>query len=237
MQSKGILYLIPVLLGDTEVNQVLPLEIEKTLVGLQSLIVENSKAARKYIKSISPTTKQFDLKLFELNKHTDQKEIKSFLDPLLNGENMGLMSDAGCPGVADPGAVVVKYAHELGIEVRPLVGPSSILLSLMGSGMNGQSFVFHGYLPIDKNEKKQKLKAIERVSFEQKQSQIFIETPYRNNQMLADMIQILHPNTKLCIACDLTLPTQFLQTQRISYWKKNTPDLHKKPCVFIIYKE
>ncbi|WP_372472735.1 SAM-dependent methyltransferase [Capnocytophaga sp. ARDL2] len=237
MQSKGILYLIPVLLGDTEVNQVLPLEIEKTLVGLQSLIVENSKAARKYIKSISPTTKQSDLKLFELNKHTDQKEIKSFLDPLLNGENMGLMSDAGCPGVADPGAVVVKYAHELGIEVRPLVGPSSILLSLMGSGMNGQSFVFHGYLPIDKNEKKQKLKAIERVSFEQKQSQIFIETPYRNNQMLADMIQILHPNTKLCIACDLTLPTQFLQTQRISYWKKNTPDLHKKPCVFIIYKE
>lgn len=237
MNNKGILFLIPVLLGETEVNQVLPLEIEKTISKLNTFIVENSKAARKYIKMISPATKQADLKLFELNKHTNKSEIKSFLSPLLAGENVGLMSDAGCPGVADPGAEVVNIAHQLGIEVRPLVGPSSILLSLMGSGMNGQSFVFHGYLPIDKNERKQKLKLIERLSFEQKQSQIFIETPFRNNQILSDILQSLHPNTKLCIGCDLTLPTQFLKTDHLSNWKKNIPDLHKRPCVFIIYKE
>ena len=149
---------------------------------------------------------------------------------------MGLMSEAGCPGVADPGAVIVKLAHEKGIQVIPLVGPSSILLAMMASGMNGQSFTFHGYLPIEKDEKKASFKTLERVSFEKNQSQIFIETPYRNNKLLEDLVQTLHPETHLCIATDITLPTEYIKTKKIAAWKKETIDLHKRPTIFIIHK-
>lgn len=182
-----------------------------------------------------PEKKQATLNLFELNKHTDASEIQSFLTPLLDGKDMGLMSDAGCPGVADPGAAIVALAHEKGIKVVPLVGPSSILLSLMASGMNGQSFAFHGYLPIDKNEKKNKIKQLEKISAEQNQSQLFIETPYRNNQMLDDLIKFLNPNTSLCVACDITLETEYILTKPVAQWKKNKPDLHKRPCIFIFH--
>lgn len=236
MKNLGTLYLIPVMLGDNPSDEVLPMKVVRIIELIDTYVVENSKVARKFIKAIVPTKSQPSLHLFELNKHTDSKEINSFIQPLLEGKNMGLMSDAGCPGVADPGAVVVKLAHEKGIKVVPLVGPSSILLSMMGSGMNGQSFTFNGYLPIDKSDKKTMLKNLEKWSFERDQSQIFIETPYRNNQLLEEMTQILHPNTLLCIACDITLPTEFIQTKTIGYWKKNKPELHKRPCIFILHK-
>ena len=158
------------------------------------------------------------------------------IQPLLEGKNIGLMSEAGCPGVADPGAVIVKLAHEKGIQVVPLVGPSSILLAVMASGMNGQSFAFNGYLPIDAQEKKSAIKQFEKLSQEKNQSQLFIETPYRNNKLIEDLIQTLHPNTQLCIACDITLPTEFIKTKSINDWKKNKVDLHKRPCIFIIHK-
>jgi 16S rRNA (cytidine1402-2'-O)-methyltransferase len=176
------------------------------------------------------------LKLFVLNKYTEAKEHLDFIKPLLEGKNMGLMSEAGCPGVADPGAVIVKLAHEKGIQVIPLVGPSSILLALMASGMNGQSFAFNGYLPIDKAEKKAALKALEKLSLDKNQSQLFIETPYRNNKMLEDILQALHPETHLCIAADITLPTEFIKTKRAVVWKKEAIDLKNRPTIFIIHK-
>lgn len=235
--TKGNLYLIPVTLGDSNPADVLPQTVYRSIELLSVFVVENSKDARKFIKAVNPEKKQSELVLFELNKHTDTKEITSFIQPMLEGKDMGLMSDAGCPGVADPGAVVVKMAHEKGIKVIPLVGPSSILMSMMASGMNGQSFTFNGYLPIDKSEKKNALKNLEKWSFERNQSQLFIETPYRNNQIVEDMLQILNPQTRLCIACDISLPTEFIQTKPIALWKKSKPDLHKRPCIFIIHKD
>jgi 16S rRNA (cytidine1402-2'-O)-methyltransferase len=158
------------------------------------------------------------------------------LQPCLEGKSVGLMSEAGCPGVADPGASIVKMAHEKGIQVVPLVGPSSILLALMGSGMNGQSFAFNGYLPIDKDAKKSALKSFEKLSQDKNQSQIFIETPYRNNKLLEDILNILQPNTNLCIACDITLPTEYIKTYKVSDWKKTKLDLHNRPTIFIVHK-
>lgn len=236
MKTFGTLYLIPVMLGDTAANEVLPESVTRAVTLIDDYVVENSKVARKFIKAIVPKKVQASLNLFELNKHTDEKEINSFIQPLLDGKNMGLMSDAGCPGVADPGAVIVALAHQKGIKVVPLTGPSSILLSLMGSGMNGQSFTFNGYLPIDKSEKRSMLKNLEKWSFERNQSQLFIETPYRNNQLMEEIVQALHPNTLLCVACDLTLPTEIMLTKPISFWKKHKLDLHKRPCIFILHK-
>lgn len=238
MTTLGTLYLIPVMLGDeTPATDVLPATVTRAVSLLDDYVVENSKVARKFIKAIYPEKVQAALNLFELNKHTDAKELKTFIQPLLDGKNMGLMSDAGCPGVADPGAVIIAMAHEKGIKVVPLVGPSSILLSLMGSGMNGQSFTFNGYLPIDKSDKRSMLKNLEKWSAERDQSQIFIETPYRNNQLMEEMVQILQPNTLLCVACDLTLPTEIMLTKPVSFWKKHKIDLHKRPCIFIIHKK
>jgi len=225
------------MLGETAANEVLPATVLRAVELIDDYIVENGKVARKFIKAIHPEKVQASLRLFELNKHTEEKEIKSFIQPLLEGRNMGLMSDAGCPGVADPGAVIVALAHERGIKVVPLVGPSSILLSLMGSGMNGQSFTFNGYLPIDKVDKRTMLKNLEKWSFERNQSQLFIETPYRNNQLMEEMVQSLHPNTLLCVACDLTLPSEIMLTKPVHFWKKHKIDLHKRPCIFILHKK
>ncbi|OUD36408.1 SAM-dependent methyltransferase [Flavobacterium sp. FPG59] len=234
--SLGKLYLIPTTMGDCDPMDVFPQTIKRSIELLDYYIVENDKTARKSIKLVCPEKKQADLTLYVLNKHTETKEHLEFIKPLLEGHSMGLMSEAGCPGVADPGAVIVKLAHEKGIQVVPLVGPSSILLAMMASGMNGQSFTFHGYLPIEKDEKKSSLKTLERISFEKNQSQIFIETPYRNNKLLEDLIQILHPETHLCIATDITLPTEYIKTKKIVAWKKETVDLHKRPTIFIIHK-
>jgi 16S rRNA (cytidine1402-2'-O)-methyltransferase len=239
--SLGKLYLIPITLsnpGETTVvpEDVLPHTIKRTIDFIDHYIVENEKTARKFIKSIHPEKKQPDLKISVLNKHTEITEHNDFIQPLLRGENIGLMSESGCPGIADPGADIVKLAHEKGIQVVPLVGPSSILLALMASGMNGQSFAFNGYLPIDKNDKKQALKNFERLSQDKNQSQLFIETPYRNNKLMEDLLQILQPNTYLCVACDITLPTEFIKTKTVNQWKKEKADLHNRPCIFIIHK-
>ena len=232
----GKLYLIPTTLGEMNPEDVLPQTIKRSIDFIDHYIVENEKTARRFIKSVHPEKKQPDLKISVLNKHTETHEYQEFIKPLLNGQNIGLMSEAGCPGVADPGAVIVKLAHEKGIQVVPLVGPSSILLAVMASGMNGQSFAFNGYLPIDKGEKKSALKNFEKLSFDKNQSQLFIETPYRNNKLVEDLLAILQPNTNLCIACDITLPTEYIKTLAIKDWKKQKVDLHNRPCIFIIHK-
>lgn len=232
----GKLYLIPTTLGEMNPEDVMPQTIKRSIDFIDDYIVENDKTARKFIKSIAPDKKQAELRLSLLNKHTEVADYQNIIQPLLEGRNVGLMSEAGCPGVADPGAVIVKLAHEKGIQVVPLVGPSSILLAIMASGMNGQSFTFNGYLPIDANEKKSTLKQLERISFEKNQSQLFIETPYRNNKIFEDMLATLQPNTHICVACDITLPTEFIKTLTVNDWKKNKVDLHKRPCIFIIHK-
>ena len=232
----GTLYLIPITLGDSNPHDILPLTVKRAIELLDTYVVENEKVARRFIKGIAPEKKQAELTLFPLNKHTEKKEHYNYIQPLLEGKSMGLMSDAGCPGVADPGAAIVSLAHEKNIKVVPLVGPSSILLSLMASGMNGQSFAFNGYLPIEKSDKKHALKQLERLSQDKNQAQLFIETPYRNNQLLSDLIQILTPQTQLCVACDITLESEYIKTQSISAWSKTKVDLHKRPCIFIIQK-
>jgi len=232
----GKLFLIPTTLGDNDPMDVLPITVKNMIDKIDTFIVENDKTARHFIKRISPEKSQPSLKMFHLNKFTDVADLPSFLEPCLNGINVGLLSEAGCPGVADPGADIVKIAHKKNIKVVPLVGPSSILMAMMGSGMNGQSFAFNGYLPIDKDERKSELKRLEWLSFEHNQSQLFIETPYRNNKMLEDLCAILDQNTEICVACDITLPTEFIKTQTANQWKKNSVDLHKRPTLFIIHK-
>lgn len=236
ISSIGKLYLIPTTLGESDPNDVLPQTIKRAIDFIDDYIVENEKTARKSIKSCNPDKVQATLNLSALNKRTLVSEHNAMLQPCLEGKNVGLMSEAGCPGVADPGAVIVKLAHEKGIQVIPLVGPSSILLALMASGMNGQSFAFNGYIPIDASEKRATLKALEKLSVDKNQSQLFIETPYRNNKMLEDILQSLNPATHLCIAADITLPTEYIKTKRISDWKKAKIDLHNRPTIFIIHK-
>jgi len=236
MKLTGKLYLIPTTLGDTEPLEVLPISVKKVLEMTNEFIVENEKTARRFIKRVCPKKSQPDLILHPLNKFTDPADIPSFLNSCLEGKIVGLLSEAGCPAIADPGADVVKIAHDKNIQVRPLVGPSSILLAMMGSGFNGQNFTFNGYLPIDKGERKATIKRLEKLSHDYNQSQIFIETPYRNNKMLEDLSTVLHPNTKICVACDITLPSELIITKTAQYWSKNPVDLHKKPTIFVIQK-
>ena len=236
-QYTGKLYLIPTTLGASNPEEVLPESIKGIIEKIDHYIVENEKTARRSIKQVDHEKNQSSLKLSLLNKFTDPIELNNFLNPCKEGVHVGLLSEAGCPGVADPGAEIVKLAHQMGIQVVPLVGPSSILLAMMGSGMNGQSFTFNGYLPIDKKERKQELKTLERISSEKNQAQLFIETPYRNNNLLEDMKQILNPATRLCIACDLTLASEFILTKSIMDWDKTKVDLHKRPTIFIIQKD
>lgn len=233
---KGKLYLIPTTLGESDPMDVLPQTVKRAIDFIDHYIVENEKTARRFIKAVNAQKVQAELKISLLNKHTEVSEHNAMIKPCLEGINVGLMSEAGCPGVADPGAVIVKIAHEKGIQVVPLVGPSSILLAMMASGMNGQSFAFNGYLPIDKSDKKSALKNFEKMSSDKNQSQIFIETPYRNNKLLEDILSALQPNTHLCIAADITLPTEYIKTLRVADWKKTKVDLHNRPTIFIIQK-
>ncbi|HAT67010.1 MAG TPA: SAM-dependent methyltransferase [Flavobacteriaceae bacterium] len=232
----GNIYLIPCPLGDTPPLEVLPLSVKKAVEIIDYYIVENEKAARRFIKSIVPKKSQPDLHIETINKFTDENEIPNMLMPCYDGHNIGVISDAGCPGIADPGASVVAQAHIKGIKVIPLVGPSSILMAMMASGFNGQNFAFNGYLPIDKQERKRELKRLEKLSEERNQSQLFIETPYRNNQLLESLIIVLHPQTQICVACDISLPTEYIVTQTAESWKKTRVDLHKRPSLFIIQK-
>ncbi|HLV37949.1 SAM-dependent methyltransferase [Xanthomarina sp.] len=233
----GKLYLIPTTLGETAPLEVLPISVKKIIEQVDVYIVENEKTARRFIKHIKPSKKQSSLQMFHLNKFTDASELPSFLEPCLQGKNVGLLSEAGCPAIADPGADIVKLAHQKNIRVVPLVGPSSIIMAQMSSGMNGQSFAFNGYLPIDKDERKKELKRLEQLSFSHNQSQSFIETPYRNNKLLEDICSTLNDLTMVCVACDITLPTEFIKTQSVNDWKKNSVDLHKRPTLFIIHKD
>ena len=235
--EKGVLYLIPTTLGDNEPLEVLPYSVKRVIEELTYFIVENEKTARKFIKRITPKKSQPALQLFKLDKYADEMEVRTYLDECSKGVSIGLLSEAGVPAIADPGAEIVKMAHEKDIRVVPLVGPSSIILAMMASGFNGQNFTFNGYLPIDTSDRKKAIKQLERLSKEKNQSQIFIETPYRNEKMFADLKSTLTPGAKLCIACDITLPTEYIRTLEIKDWKNAKPDLHKRPTIFIIHKE
>ena len=231
----GTLYLIPVTLGDDNISQVLPPDVVKIAQNLENFVVESEKSARHFLSTIKTAKPVRELTLNLLNEHTLDKDVSALLTPLLAGKDVGLMSDAGCPGIADPGAKLIELAHQKGIRVVPLVGPSSILLSLMASGLNGQQFAFLGYLPVDKQARNLKLKEIEKRSQTHKETQIFIETPYRNQHMLEAILSTCHANTRLCIASQVSLEDEFVVTKRISEWKQSAlPDLHKKPTVFLI---
>ncbi len=236
MQPRGKLYLIPNTLGETSPFEVLPLSIKKTIEEIDIYIVENEKIARRFIKSICPKKSQPNLHFSLINKYSEDSDIPNMLQPCLEGQDIGVISDAGCPGIADPGSSVVEQAHIKGIKVVPMVGPSSILMAMMASGFNGQNFSFNGYLPIDKRDRRKEIKRLERLSAEYNQSQLFIETPYRNNQMLESILSTLHPQSKLCVACDISLSTEFIQTHTAIDWKKIKVDLHKRPTLFIIQK-
>lgn len=232
----GKLYLIPTTLGETEPLEVMPLSVKKTVEQIDFYIVENEKSARKFIKKISPKKQQANLHIMLLDKYAEELETKSYLDVCSKGVNVGLLSEAGLPAIADPGASIVKLAHQKNIKVVPLVGPSSIIMAMMSSGLNGQNFAFNGYLPIDKAKRKKAIKDLEKLSKDKNQSQIFIETPYRNEKMFLDLKVALTPTTNLCIAVDITLPTEYIKTMTIQDWKHQQPDLHKRPAIFIIQK-
>jgi 16S rRNA (cytidine1402-2'-O)-methyltransferase len=230
------LYLIPTSLGETGFDRILPAYNTEVVSSLRFFIVEDVRTARRFLKKANHAIDIDSLKFFILNQHTTAEELSSFLQPMFDGNDMGVLSEAGCPAIADPGADVVAMAQKNNFKVIPLVGPSSILLSLMASGFNGQSFAFTGYLPIERFERQKALKKLESRAYAEDQSQIFIETPYRNMKMLEEILQTCQSNTRLCIAVDITLETEYIKTKTVKDWKTQLPDLNKRPCIFIIYK-
>lgn len=230
------LYLIPNTLGECDIKNVLPAGNTTIISSLKYFIVEDVRTARRFLKLINKDIDIDALTFYILNQHTDIKEISSYLDPMRQGYDMGIISEAGCPAVADPGADVVAMAQKKGYRVVPLVGPSSILLSVMASGFNGQSFAFTGYLPIDEAERQKTLKKMESRIYTEHQTQIFIETPYRNNKLTEQILRHCQPSTKLCIAYGITTPNESIRTKSVAEWKKNPPVLEKTPCIFLLYK-
>ncbi|MBC3786056.1 SAM-dependent methyltransferase [Spirosoma utsteinense] len=229
------LYLIPTLLADDTAAQVLPPHIREVLEKTDAYFVENVRSARRFISGLKTTRVIDETTFFELDKDTLPADTRRQIQELMERKrNAGVLSEAGCPGVADPGAVIVSMAHTLGWRVEPLVGPSSILLALMASGLNGQSFVFHGYLPIEKADRAKAIRFLEKEAQQRIQTQIFIETPYRNDAMFADIIANCEPNTRLCVASNLTAPDAFVRTLSIREWKSQVPELRKKPTVFLL---
>lgn len=239
MESKKIesgLYLLPVTLGETSIEQVLPAYNKEIILGIKHFIVEDVRSARRFLKKVERSINIDELTFYSLNKHTSPEAISDYLKPLVEGHPMGVISEAGCPAVADPGADVVAIAQRKNLKVVPLVGPSSIILSVMGSGFNGQSFAFHGYLPIEPNERAKRIKALEQRVYSENQTQLFIETPYRNHKMMEDIIRNCKPQTKLCIAANITCEGEFIKTKTVKEWQGKLPDLNKIPCIFLIYK-
>jgi 16S rRNA (cytidine1402-2'-O)-methyltransferase len=230
----GKLYLIPTTLGESDISHVIPSDIQDIVKNIKYFIVENIRTARRYLRKLDSQLNIDELEFYELNQHTDGRMVEEYLDPISKGFDVGIISEAGCPGIADPGAEVVKYAHIRQIRVIPLVGPSSILLSLMASGMNGQNFAFIGYIPVKHAERVKAIKEIEKRSVVEKQTQIFIEAPYRNAPLLNDLINTLGDQTRLCVACDLTLEKEYIKTQTVAQWKKGAPDISKRPAIFLI---
>jgi 16S rRNA (cytidine1402-2'-O)-methyltransferase len=232
--SNGTLYLIPVPLGEMQPEFVIPAHNTAVINTIGEFIVEDLRTARRHLKLMGMKQPIDTLVFHELGKHSDEQQYSSYLASTALGKSIGLLSDAGCPGVADPGAAVIRIAHEKNIPVVPLTGPSSILLALMASGSNGQHFIFHGYLPKDRPERIRKLRDLERNCTSLKQTQIFIETPFRNEHMLEDILSECKNDTRLCIACDITLPSEFIHTKTVAEWKKLKTTLNKRPAVFLI---
>ena len=232
----GTLYLIPVPLAENAAAKSFTPYLVDTINSIKEYIVENEKTARRFLKEAGLTTPQSELTIHDYGKHNREASGGEFFKGLQAGNDVGLMSEAGCPGIADPGADIVDKAHRMGIKVVPLVGPSSILLALMASGFNGQSFTFHGYLPIDKVERARSIKELEAAAIKNNQTQLFIETPFRNNPMLEEILRTCSPKTRLCIACDLTSATELVQTKTIAEWQKKVPELHKRPTIFLLFR-
>ena len=230
------LYLIPNTLGDSPIENVLPAYNRTIIAGIKHFIVEDVRSARRFLKKVDAEINIDELTFYPLNKHTSAEEVSGYLKPLEEGAPMGVISEAGCPAVADPGADVVAIAQRKNLRVVPLVGPSSILLSVMGSGFNGQSFAFHGYLPIETGERTKRLKELESRIYTESQTQLFIETPYRNNKMAEEILRTCRPQTKLCIAANLTCDGEYIRTKSVKEWKGKLPDLNKIPCIFLLYK-
>lgn len=231
---SGTLYLIPTPLGDGD-SPWLPESERARVLHLTHFVVEAEKTARKHLKALGISTPIRELVMDTLNEHTKPADVAALLAPLAAGVDIGLVSEAGCPAVADPGAQLVALAHEKGYRVEPLIGPSSILLAMMASGANGQCFAFHGYLPVDAAERAQAIKTLEARSRQNNETQLFIETPYRNNGLLQQLRETLAPGTRLAVAADLTTPTQTIVSRRVKDWPKQAPDFHKRPAIFVIH--
>lgn len=233
---RASLFLIPVTLGETDHRRVLPEYNRDVILGIRHFVVENIRTARRFLKKVDPSIVIDDLAFYELNKHTSPEQVADYLAPLEKGESVGVISEAGCPAIADPGADVVAIAQRKNYPVVPLVGPSSILMSVMGSGFNGQSFAFHGYLPIDAAERTNAIKKLEGRIYAENQTQLFIETPYRNNKLAEELIRTCRPSTRMCIASNITCDDEYIHTRPIKDWAGKIPDLSKKPTIFLIYK-
>lgn len=234
--DKGTLYLIPNTLGKTPENNTIPDYVLNVIRRMEVLVVENVQTAARYLQWVGDTVPEYEIEFLLLNKKTPIHEIASFLDPLKKGKDAGILSEAGVPVVADPGSELIKMAHDQEIKVHPLVGPSSILLALMGSGFNGQQFTFHGYLPIDKNKRQSAIQKLEQQSRETGGTQIFMEAPHRNDEVVEDVIRYCQPTTRFCTATNLTLPDERIVSKKISAWRKNSGDsIHKEPTIFLLY--
>nr|WP_121274038.1 SAM-dependent methyltransferase [Pedobacter schmidteae] len=234
--AKGTLFLIPVPLAENAAQKSFTAFLGDTINSLSVYIVENEKTARKFLKEAGIKIPQSDLTIHDYGKHKRNDSMVPYFKELMTGKDVGLMSEAGCPGVADPGAEVILEAHKRGIKVVPLVGPSSILLALMASGFNGQSFTFNGYLPIDKAERGKRIKELEQLAQRNRQTQLFIETPFRNNHLFEDILKNAAAQTLLCVACNLTGEDEFVKTMSVGQWRQERIDLHKKPTIFLIYR-
>lgn len=232
--QKGKLFLIPNLLAPGTIDSVLPCNIKETVDQTEYFFAEDLRTARRFLSELKVSKRIEDLKFYQVDKDTSAEEVKTFFNEIPRDENIGVISEAGCPCIADPGSLAVFEAHKLGIEVVPIVGPSSILLALMASGLNGQSFVFHGYLPIERNSRSKAIKGIEKDSLQKKQTQVFMETPYRNNKLAEEILGVCNPETRLCVAANLTGSNQFILTKAIKDWKKSFPDLNKQPAIFLM---
>ncbi|TCD02959.1 SAM-dependent methyltransferase [Pedobacter psychroterrae] len=234
--TKGTLFLIPVPLSDNSAHKSFTAYLGDTINSIGTYIVENEKTARKFLKEAGIKIPQSDLVIHDYGKHKRNDSMVPYFKELMTGKDVGLMSEAGCPGIADPGAEVVLEAHKRGIKVVPLVGPSSILLALMASGFNGQSFTFNGYLPIDKAERGKRIKELEQIAEKNKQTQLFIETPFRNNHLFEDVLKNTAAQTLLCVATNLTGEDEYVKTMSIGQWRQERIDLHKKPTIFLLYR-
>lgn len=232
--NKGTLYLVPSTLGETMPALTLPAGTIDILRKLSHFIAEEASTARRFLRKAGFTADFESTTLLVFNEHSNKSDLLSYLEPALRGEDIGLLSEAGVPCIADPGFEIVELAHQLGIRVRPLTGPSSIILALMASGFNGQNFVFHGYLPIERSERARKIKEIEKASKEKKQTQVFIETPYRNKQLLAALAETCNRQTRICLALDLTLITEKIEVRPAAEWKGDHQEVHKRPAVFLL---